>query len=73
MLSAPAPYAADMGATGRCPKGQSAAIRACASVRAGGGPLSVDDVFADAFTVVSQFSAYLCPECGHTEFYRKLG
>ena len=38
----------------------------------GRGSLSVADVFADALTVVSQFSAYVCQECGYTEFYRKL-
>jgi predicted nucleic-acid-binding Zn-ribbon protein len=49
------------------------AVRGYASVRAGGGPLSVGDVLADAFTVVSQFSAYVCEKCGYTEFYRRLG
>lgn len=73
LLSVPSPYAAFMRATGRCPKCQSAVIRAYASLRAGGGPLSVGDVFADAFTVVSQFSAYVYEECGYTEFYRKRG
>lgn len=71
-LSVPQRFESRMRASGRCPKGQSAAIRAYGSVRSGGGPLSVGDVFADALTVVSQFSAYVCQECGYTEFYRKL-
>ena len=60
-------------ASERCPKCESPAVRAYGSVRAGGGPLSVGDVFADAFTVVSQFTAYVCQDCGYTEFYRRQG
>ncbi len=59
--------------SGRCPKCGTTDVRAYGSVRAGGGPLSVGDVLADAFTVVSQFSAYVCQECGYTEFYRRQG
>jgi predicted nucleic-acid-binding Zn-ribbon protein len=59
--------------TGRCPKCGSTSIEYCPSVRAGGGPLSVGKVAADAFTVFSQFDAYVCLQCGYTEFYRKMG
>lgn len=62
-----------MRATGPCPKRQNVAIRAYSGVRSGGGCLSVGDVFAGAFTVVSRFSSYDCKDCKHSEFYRTLG
>ncbi len=57
--------------TGRCPKCQGDAIEYCPSVRAGGGPLSVGQIAADAFRMVSMFDAFVCKRCGHTEFYVK--
>jgi len=60
-----------MRASGRCPKCGSTSVRLCPSVRAGGGPLSVGDFAADAFTLVSQFDAFVCMNCGFTELYLK--
>ena len=60
-----------MRAAGACPKCQGQDIREFTSVRAGGGPLSVGNFAADAFTMISQFTAYVCQGCGYTEFYRK--
>ena len=53
-----------------CPKCQGTAIDRFESVRAGGGPLAVGHIMADAFTMFSQFEAYVCRNCGFTEFYR---
>jgi predicted nucleic-acid-binding Zn-ribbon protein len=54
-----------------CPKCSGAAIERFESVRSGGGLLSVGHVAADAFTMFSQFDAFVCDTCGSTEFYRK--
>jgi predicted nucleic-acid-binding Zn-ribbon protein len=54
-----------------CPKCGATAIERFESVRPGGGPLSVGYIAADAFTMFSQFDAYVCQNCGYTEFYRK--
>ena len=54
-----------------CPKCGGTAIEHFESVRSGGGPLSVGHIAADAFTMFSQFDAFLCQNCGYTEFYRK--
>ena len=61
-----------MKALGECPKCRSRDVRAFPSVRAGDGPLAVGDVYAGAFSVFSQFDAYVCLACGYTEFYRKM-
>ncbi|HWM50414.1 MAG TPA: hypothetical protein VNO76_03595 [Thermoplasmata archaeon] len=53
------------------PKCGATAIERFESVRAGGGPLSVGHIAADAFTMFSQFDAFVCDTCGYTEFYRK--
>ncbi len=42
------------------------------SVRSGGEPLSVGHLAADMLTVFSQFEAYVCQNCGYTEFYRTV-
>ena len=60
-----------MQTTGRCPKCGSGQVTRFASVRAGGGPLSVGQIAADLATVFSQFDAYACEACGYTEFYLK--
>ncbi len=62
-----------MKATGQCPKCRATNVRMYPSVRAGDGPLAFGDVYAGAFSVFSQFDAYLCHSCGSTEFYRKMG
>ncbi len=54
-----------------CPKCGGNAIERYESVRSGGGPLSVGHFAADAFTMLSQFEAFVCENCGFTEFYRK--
>jgi predicted nucleic-acid-binding Zn-ribbon protein len=54
-----------------CPKCGATGIERFESVRAGGGPLSVGHIAVDAFTMFSQFDAYVCQNCGYTEFYRK--
>ena len=56
-----------------CPKCGGAAIERFESVRSGGGPLAVGHISAGAFSVFSQFEAYVCQSCGYTEFYRKTG
>ena len=55
-----------------CPKCGGTAIERFESVRSGGGPLSVRHVAADMFTVFSQFEAFVCQNCGYTEFYRTV-
>lgn len=59
--------------TGRFPKRQGIDIRMFPNVRSGGGPLSVGDFVADAFTQFSQFDAYMCLRSGFTELSRKAG
>jgi predicted nucleic-acid-binding Zn-ribbon protein len=54
-----------------CPKCGGTAIELFESVRAGGGPLAVDHVLAGTFSMFSQFEAFVCGNCGYTEFYRK--
>ena len=54
-----------------CPKCGGTGIERFESVRSGGGPLSVGYFAADAFTVFSQFEAFVCQNCGFTELYRK--
>ena len=54
-----------------CPKCGGTAIERFESVRSGGGPLSVGHIAADAFTMFSQFDAFVCQNFGYTEFYRK--
>jgi predicted nucleic-acid-binding Zn-ribbon protein len=54
-----------------CPKCGATAIELFESVRAGGGPLAVGHVSAGAFAMFSQFEAFVCRNCGYTEFYRK--
>jgi predicted nucleic-acid-binding Zn-ribbon protein len=54
-----------------CPKCGGTAIERFESVRSGGGPLSVGHIAADAFTMFSQFDAFVCDTRGCTEFYRK--
>ncbi len=55
-----------------CVKCGSPQIMGFRSVRAGGGPLAVGQILADAFTYVSQFEAYVCQNCGYTELYRTI-
>ncbi len=54
-----------------CPKCGSSAIERFESVRGGDGPLAVGHILAGAFSVFSQFEAFVCKNCGYTEFYRK--
>ena len=54
-----------------CPKCGATAIELFESVRAGGGPLAVGHVSAGAFAMFSQFEAFVCRNCGYTEFYRR--
>ena len=54
-----------------CPKCGNSAIERFESVRGGDGPLAVGHFLAGAFSVFSQFEAFVCKNCGYTEFYRK--
>jgi len=54
-----------------CPKCGNSAIERFESVRGGDGPLAVGHILAGAFSVFSQFEAFVCKNCGYTEFYRK--
>lgn len=54
-----------------CPKCGGSSIEHYESVRGGNGPLAVGHMLAGALSVFSQFEAFVCQNCGYTEFYRK--